>query len=66
MLRQESKDIYFAEDGYLIEKHTGSFTTDTAKENIGLLAGFFEKYEEDYQGHMTAMVVPNAGGYPAG
>ena len=60
MLRQESKDIYFAEDGYLIEKHTGSFTTDTAKENIGLLAGFFEKYEEAYQGHMTAMVVPNA------
>ena len=26
MLKQESNDIYFAADGYLIEKHTGSFT----------------------------------------
>lgn len=60
MLRQESKDIYFAKDGYLIEKHTGSFTTDTAQGNIRLLAGFFEKYQEKYQGHLTAMVVPNA------
>ena len=60
MLRQDSKDIYFAEDGYLIEKHTGSFETDLAEENIRSLAAFFETYKEAYEGHLTAMVVPNA------
>lgn len=60
MLRQDSKDIYFAKDGYLIEKHTGSFETDLAKENIRSLAAFFETYKEAYEGHLTAMVVPNA------
>ncbi|MDY3249559.1 MAG: DHHW family protein [Candidatus Choladocola sp.] len=60
-LRSESKDIYFAEDGYLIEKHTGSFTSDTAAMNIRVLEQFTEKYEEQFgTDHMTVMIVPNA------
>lgn len=60
-LRQESNDIYFGADDYLIEKHTGSFETDQAKVNITYLSAFFEKLKEEYgNGHLTAMVVPNA------
>ena len=59
--KQEINDIYFAKDNYLIEKHTGSFTTDTAKRNISSLAQFMQFCEEKYgEGHVTAMVVPNA------
>lgn len=32
--KTEINDVYFARDGYLIEKHSGSFSTDTAKRNI--------------------------------
>lgn len=60
MLRRESKDIYFAEDDYLIEKHTGTFTGALAESNIHALAAFFEQYQGQFRGHMTAMVVPNA------
>lgn len=60
MFRRESKDIYFAEDDYLIEKHTGAFTGAQAEANIRALAAFFEQYQGQFQGHMTAMVVPNA------
>ncbi|MDO4322636.1 MAG: DHHW family protein [Lachnospiraceae bacterium] len=61
MLRSESKDIYFAEDGYLIEKHTGSFTSDTAALNVRVLGQFAEMYQDQFgAGHMTFMVVPNA------
>ncbi len=61
LLRTESKDIYFAEDGYLIEKHTGVFTTDTAMDNIRLLGQFAAIYEEKFgPEHMTFMVAPNA------
>lgn len=61
MLRQESKDIYFADDDYLIEKHTGSFTTDTAELNVRVLGQFARAYQEQFgEGHMTFMVVPNA------
>ena len=59
--KQESNDIYFAEDGYLIEKHTGSFTSDTAERNISYLAEFMTEMEESYgKGHVTAIVAPNA------
>lgn len=59
--KQEINDIYFAEDGYLIEKHQGSYTTEIAKNNIGYLARFLEKSEEKYgAGHVSAMIVPNA------
>lgn len=61
MLRRESKDIYFAEDDYLIEKHTGSFTSDTAELNIRVLQQFTAQYAEQFDAeHMTVMVVPNA------
>lgn len=59
--KQEINDIYFAKDGYLIEKHTGSFTTDTALRNIQALKGFMETAEQKYgSGHVKAMIVPNA------
>lgn len=59
--KRESKDIYFAEDDYLIEKHTGAFTTQIAKRNITALADFVEKYEVQFgKGHMSVLIVPNA------
>ena len=42
-LKQDVHDIYFAEDDYLIEKHTGIFTTQKAKANIMALSAFCEK-----------------------
>lgn len=61
LLKRESKDIYFAEDGYLIEKHTGSFTTKTALRNIAALAEFVQRYEEQFgTGHVTVLIAPNA------
>ena len=60
-LRQETNDIYFAADDYLIEKHTGSFETDQATANITLLSGFIEQMAAQYgDGHLSVMVVPNA------
>lgn len=60
-LRSESKDIYFAADGYLIKKHTGSFTADMAQRNIQSLARFSEEYIRQFGAeHLTVMVVPNA------
>lgn len=59
--KQESNDIYFAEDGYLIEKHTGSFTGETAERNVSYLADFMREMEENYgKGHVKAIVAPNA------
>lgn len=61
LLKKESKDIYFAEDEYLIEKHTGAFTSDTANRNIETLTRFVEKYQDQLDAeHITVMVVPNA------
>lgn len=61
LLKQESKDIYFADDGYLIEKHTGSFTSDTACANIASLTRFVQNYQGQFaDGRMTVMIVPNA------
>ena len=61
MLRTESKDIYFAEDGYLIEKHTGAFTSDMATINRQTMQQFVQQYQEQFgDGHMTVMIVPNA------
>lgn len=61
LFKRESKDIYFADDGYLIEKHTGVFDSEMAKENRMALAQFSEKYSREFNtGHMTVMIVPNA------
>lgn len=60
-LHSESKDIYFAEGGYLIEKHTGSFTSDTAELNLRVMEQFAAKYKDAFgEEHMSVMVVPNA------
>ena len=60
-LRQEAEDVYFARDNYLIEKHTGVFTAETAERNIQTLAAFFTNLSKSMDPvHLTAMVVPNA------
>lgn len=60
-LRQEVNDVYFGEDGYLIEKHSGSFQTDRAETNVSYLSAFFQQIDDIYgSDHVTAMVVPNA------
>ena len=60
-LRQEAEDVYFARDNYLIEKHTGVFTAETAERNIQTLAAFFTNLSKSMDpAHLTAMVVPNA------
>lgn len=61
LLKRESKDIYFAEDGYLIEKHTGVFQTQLAERNISVLTKFAAMYEGQFgAGRISVMVVPNA------
>lgn len=61
MFKKESKDIYFAEDDYLIEKHTDSFTSDAAALNVRVLQQFAQQYKDTFgEAHMTFMVVPNA------
>ena len=60
-LKKESKDIYFADDDYLIEKHTGSFTTTQAERNIQSLAQFFDTYQDTFtEGHRSVLLIPNA------
>ena len=59
--KQEINGVYFAEDGYLIEAHEGSFTSSQASANITLLQSFLEKYQEQFSGnHLSVMIVPNA------
>lgn len=61
LLKRESKDIYFAEDNYLIEKHTGVFAAQMAGRNIAALAEFAGKYGEQFgAGHISVLIVPNA------
>ncbi len=58
--KQEVNDIYFAADDYLIEKHSGTFDTETAQRNITYLAKFLESQTERLGGeHVKAMIVPN-------
>ena len=61
MLRQDINDIYFAQDGYLIEKHTGTFETKLAQDNIAYTADFFKSLAGEMDpSHLTVMIVPNA------
>lgn len=60
MQQQESKDIYFAKDDYLIEKHTGTFTASQADMNIDHLSAFLNKYQEKFGDRLSVMIVPNA------
>lgn len=59
--KDEIKDVYFAKDGYLIESHKGSFTTDNAVQNIERLSAFIEAQQERFgEGHVSVMIIPNA------
>ena len=59
--KTEINDVYFAKDGYLIEKHSGSFDTDTARNNIRYLSNFLKTQAQRYgDGHVKAMIIPNA------
>lgn len=61
LLKRESKDIYFAKDDYLIEKHTGSYETQMAQRNIVALTEFVQQYEEPFgESHISVLIVPNA------
>ncbi len=60
-LKQEINDVYFAKDHYLIEKHSGTFTEETAQQNITRIGAFFREMENSFSPeHLTCMVVPNA------
>ena len=57
-MKKESKDIYFADDDYLIEKHTGSFATTQAERNIQSLAQFFDMYQDTFpKGHRSVLLL---------
>ncbi|MCD7842444.1 MAG: hypothetical protein LUG56_08260 [Lachnospiraceae bacterium] len=59
--RTQINDIYFAEDDYLIEAHTDTFTTEQAESNLEILAQFVELYAGEFGAeHMTVMLIPNA------
>lgn len=61
LFKRESKDIYFAEDGYLIERHTGTFAAEQAERNMEALTQFVEEYSGQFEtGHLTVMLAPNA------
>lgn len=61
LFKQESKDIYFGKDGYLIEKHSGSFSAEMAQRNLTALARFAQQYQDQFgPKHMTVMIVPDA------
>ena len=61
LLKRETKDIYFAGDDYLIERHTGSFTTELAKRNVEAIGQFAGQYAKAFgNGHFSVMIVPNA------
>lgn len=60
-LRREIKGIYLADDGYLIEKHAGIFTTERARHNAAVLAQFVQRYRERFNaGCLSVMIIPNA------
>lgn len=59
--RQEVNDIYFADDDYLIEKHSGVFDTQQAKGNLTYLASFMEAQQAKLgKDHVKALIAPNA------
>ncbi len=57
----DSSDVYFADNDYLIEAHTGTFTSELAGQNLSYLEQFSEIYYPLFgEDHMTIMLVPNA------
>ena len=55
------KPFIFCITTYLIEKHTGTFTSDIAQRNLSTLAQFTRQYQDRFgPEHMTVIIVPNA------
>ena len=60
-LKQETDDVCFGKDSFLIEKHTGVFTSDTAVQNILRLQTFIGNICGQYGAeHVSCMIIPNA------
>ena len=60
-LKQEISDVYFAADDYLIEKHSGVFTDETAEQNITRLGTWFDSLSQTFgPEHLSCIIVPNA------
>lgn len=61
LLKRESRNIYFADDNYLIETHAGSFSTQMAQHNIAKLAEFTQQYVKKFgKSHLSVLIIPNA------
>lgn len=59
--KSEISGVFFARDDYLIESHDGTFTADTAAQNIQTLKSFISGLSGTYDAaHLTVMIVPNA------
>ena len=59
--KTEISDVFFAKDDYLIEKHSGVFSGETAASNITILSEFARKVSSRFDSqHFTVMLVPNA------
>ena len=59
--KREIKEIYLADDDYLIEKHHGIYETEQASQNIISLTAFVENAVERYgENHVRVIVAPNA------
>ena len=61
MLHREVHDVYLAKDNYLIEKHTGTFTSDQAQMNRDFLADFIgSRLGRFGSAHLNVLLIPNA------
>lgn len=61
MGKTEVNGVYFAEDDYLIESHSGTFDTEQAAANVRTLADFLSRYREQFpKERMTVLIAPNA------
>ena len=61
VLKQDIHDVYLGKDHYLIEKHTGTFSSVYAENNIRMLADFANRCTQEYGAeHVAVMIVPNA------
>lgn len=60
MLKQDSGDVYYGKDGYLIEKYESvDFDQSLIEDNIGFLCDFIKDMQKQYgKDHVLAMVVP--------
>ena len=59
--KQDIHDVYFAKSGYLIEKHTGIFGSETARNNAETLRNFAGWVSQTFtKEHFSVMMIPNA------